>query len=282
MMPPGWRASLADGFCLTGGGFWSSRLLRLPRVRRRLFAGKLDAVGGEIRAACVSVLRANVRTCLAVELMAFRNAVRLAPNRTGSRSGTPRPPSQWIAFKVPSIIDEDTFNAAQALLRSRNPKRTPPRVANGPTFLAGLARCGNCGAALIQNTGKGGAYRYYCCTRKLKAELTACRGLRIRMDKLDGIVIGEVAKRILEPQRLTEMLQSYAKAATERETSDRDRLAKLRRDQAEAKAGIEPARSGGEGRDARRRAARAADGPQAPPGGGREGNLGHEEADGHG
>jgi hypothetical protein len=33
---------------------------------------------------------------------------------------------------------------------------------NGPTFLAGLARCGYCGAVMIRNTGKGGLYRYYC------------------------------------------------------------------------------------------------------------------------
>jgi site-specific DNA recombinase len=116
-------------------------------------------------------------------------------NRRDSRNGRPRPPSEWIGFKVPALIEETTFNAAQALLQSRNPKRMPPRVANGPTFLAGLARCGHCGAALIQNTGKGGAYRYYCCSRKLKEGAMACRGLRIRMDKLDGIVLEEVAKR---------------------------------------------------------------------------------------
>ena len=74
-------------------------------------------------------------------------------NRTDSRNGTPRPPSQWIELRVPPIIDEATFNAAQGLLKSRGPKRMPPRVANGPTFLAGLARRGHCGAALMQGQG---------------------------------------------------------------------------------------------------------------------------------
>jgi len=100
-------------------------------------------------------------------------------NRRDSRNGKPRPPSQWVTLQVPAIIDEPTFNAVRGLLQSRNPKRMPPRVANGPTFLAGLARCGYCGAALIQNTGKGGAYRYYCCSRKLKEGVTACRGFRM-------------------------------------------------------------------------------------------------------
>jgi DNA invertase Pin-like site-specific DNA recombinase len=80
-------------------------------------------------------------------------------NRTDSRNRRPRPPSEWIDLEVPAIIDEKTFNTMQALLQSRAPKRVPPRVVNGPTFLAGIARCGHCGAALIQNTGKGGTYR---------------------------------------------------------------------------------------------------------------------------
>ena len=149
-----------------------------------------------------------------------------------------RPPSEWIALKVPAIIDEEAFNAVQDLLKSRNPKGTPPRGANGPTFLAGLARCGPCNAALIQNTGKGGLYRCYCCSSKLKKGPTACKGPRMPMDKLDGIAIGEATRRILEPQRLTEMLQTYVKIASDREDGDKDRLAKLRHARKEAEAGI--------------------------------------------
>jgi len=120
-------------------------------------------------------------------------------NRHDSRNnGTARPPSQWVALEVPPIIDEETFNAVRGLMHSRDPERLPPRVANGPTLLAGLARCGYCGAALIQNTGKGGAYRYYCCSRKLKEGITACRGLRIPMGSLDEIVFSVVAKRVLD------------------------------------------------------------------------------------
>jgi site-specific DNA recombinase len=159
-------------------------------------------------------------------------------NRRDSRNGKPRPPSQWVTLQVPAIIDEPTFNAVRGLLQSRNPKRMPPRVANGPTFLAGVARCGYCGAALIQNTGKGGAYRYYCCSRKLKEGVTACRGFRMPMDRLDEIVVGEVAKRVLEPIRLGEMLQAYVRAGSEREDQNRERLAKLRHGHKEVEAAI--------------------------------------------
>ena len=159
-------------------------------------------------------------------------------NRTDSRNGNPRPPSQWVALQVPAIIDESTFNAVRGLLQSRNPKRMPPRVANGPTFLAGLARCGYCGAALIQNTGKGGLYRYYCCSRKLKEGVTACRGFRMPMNRLDEFVVGEVARRVLEPGRLGEMLEAYVRTGSEREDQNRQRLSKLRQDHKTAEAAI--------------------------------------------
>jgi site-specific DNA recombinase len=159
-------------------------------------------------------------------------------NRRDSRNAQPRPPSQWVAFETPAIITESSFNAVQALLQSRDPKRTPPRVANGPTFLAGLARCGYCGAALIQNTGKGGQYRYYCCSRKLKEGRMSCRGLRMPMEKLDEIVVGEIAKRVLEPERLGVMLEAYVKTNAEQGEQGKEKLAKLRTVQKEAEAGI--------------------------------------------
>lgn len=115
---------------------------------------------------------------------------------------------------MPAIIDEHTFTAVQALLQSRSPKRVAPRVVNGPTLLAGVARCGHCGTALVQNTGKSGLYRYYCCSRKLKEGATACQGLRIRMNRLDQIVIDEVTSRVLQPDHLHALLAGYLKSAS--------------------------------------------------------------------
>ena len=159
-------------------------------------------------------------------------------NRTDSRNGRPRPPSEWVPFVVPAIIDEKTFNAVQALLQSRAPKRVAPRIVNSPTLLAGVARCGHCGAALIQNTGKGGRYRYYCCSTRLKEGPFGCTGLRMPMDKLDRIVIDEVSEQILQPEHLKDLLGEYLRTAIEREDRNRDRLRQMRQDHKEAKAGI--------------------------------------------
>jgi hypothetical protein len=65
---------------------------------------------------------------------------------------------------------------------------------------------------MIQNTGNGGRHRYYCCSNKLKKGPSACRGLRTPMERLDEIVIGEVARRVLDPDRLTAMLNAYVRS----------------------------------------------------------------------
>ena len=159
-------------------------------------------------------------------------------NKRDSRKGTPRPPSQWIAVKVPALVDEQIFDVVQGLLQSRNPKRMPPRVANGPTLLEGIACCGSCGAVLIQNTGKSGAYRYYCCSRRLKQGVHDCKCLRMRMEVLDGIVIGEVAKVVLEPERLAELLEGYVRSSARQTEAASGQLAKLRLAHKETEAAI--------------------------------------------
>ncbi|MGB3719470.1 MAG: recombinase family protein [Hyphomicrobiaceae bacterium] len=163
-------------------------------------------------------------------------------NRTDTRRGRQRPPSEWVKLEVPAIVDEQTFTAVQAFLQSRAPKRVPPRIVNGPTLLAGIARCGHCGAALVKSTGKGNGgsynYYYYYCSRRMKEGSLACRGARMRMDKLDNIVLGEVAGRVLNPERLKAMLDAYVRTALEREDRNRERLRQLQQDHKETEAGI--------------------------------------------
>jgi hypothetical protein len=57
-------------------------------------------------------------------------------------------------------------------------------------------------------------------------------------DKLDTIVLGEVSKRVLQPDRLQTMLESYSRDALSREGHNRERLRQLRHDHKETEAGI--------------------------------------------
>jgi DNA invertase Pin-like site-specific DNA recombinase len=54
-------------------------------------------------------------------------------NRREARTGRRKEPGEWVALKVPQIIETEDFEAVQASLHSRNPRRVPPRVVGNPT-----------------------------------------------------------------------------------------------------------------------------------------------------
>ena len=149
-------------------------------------------------------------------------------NRRNSKTGEKRSDSECVMVEVPVIVPEEDFDRVQAAMYQRAPRNTPPRVVNGPTMLAGVARCAHCGAAMIINTGKGGQYRYYSCSRAMKQGKTACTGQRIPMDKLDGLVLEHLGSKVFNPDRLEQMLTHYINQHEAGIASRKERLRKLR------------------------------------------------------
>jgi recombinase-like zinc beta ribbon protein len=82
---------------------------------------------------------------------------------------------------VPPIIDAAEFEAVQALLKTRSPALTAPRVVSGPTLLTGICFCAACGKAMTLRTGKGGRYRYYTCSTEARQGETGCPGRTVPM-----------------------------------------------------------------------------------------------------
>jgi hypothetical protein len=149
-------------------------------------------------------------------------------NQTDTRNEKKRPPSEWIEMGVPAIIDEATFNRTKLTLRNRSPRQTPPRVVNGPAMLAGVARCAQRGPAMMQNTGRRGLYRHYCCSRKMKQGATACPGQRIRMDELDKMVLDYLSSQLFNPVRLELLLASFLSEASQDAQARKEKLRQTR------------------------------------------------------
>jgi hypothetical protein len=81
-----------------------------------------------------------------------------------------------VEMAVPPIIEAAEFEAVQALLKSRSPALTAPRIVSGPTLLTGICFCAACGMAMTLRTGKSGRYRYYTCSTKARQGDTGCTG----------------------------------------------------------------------------------------------------------
>lgn len=125
-----------------------------------------------------------------------------------TRGEVDRPEEEWETIPVPVIIEEAEWLEVQAGICRNASHITPARIVSGPTMLAGIAKCGQpgCGHALTIATGKGGRYRYYRCSRRLRRGETVCPGISIRDKALETVVIEALADRILRPERLKVVL----------------------------------------------------------------------------
>lgn len=85
-----------------------------------------------------------------------------------------------VEMIVPAIVEAAEFEAVQALLKTRSPALTAPRVVSGPMLLTGICFCAGCGKAMMMRTGKGGRYRYYICSTKARQGETGCLAARCR------------------------------------------------------------------------------------------------------
>ncbi len=147
-----------------------------------------------------------------------------------------KPVSEIVVVPVPPIIDSETFDAVQKLLKARHPKVTPSAVISGPTLLTGLIHCAKCGGAMTIRTGKGGRYRYYACSMKARQGPTACEGMAVPMDKLDDLVASHLEERLLQPERLEMILATVLDRRQERSERQREHIAELNRRATESEA----------------------------------------------
>ena len=147
-----------------------------------------------------------------------------------------KPVSEIVVVEVPPIIDRETFDMVQALLKARHPKVTPSAVISGPTMLTGLIHCAKCGGAMTIRTGKGGRYRYYACSMKARQGPTACEGMAVPMEKLDDLIASHLESQLLQPERLETILSTVLDRRQEQSERRREHIAELNRRAAESEA----------------------------------------------
>ena len=153
-------------------------------------------------------------------------------NKRNSNTGTARPKEEWVAIPVPPIVSEAMYYSAQAIRASRDPRMGKAAVKTNLNLLTGHVVCGccgdGCGGGMTTSTGKSGQYRYYACRNRISGGPTICQGRRIRMDKLDGIVVEALSKHVLQPDRLQSILLRWLEQSQEAENDRRDALKQLR------------------------------------------------------
>lgn len=135
-------------------------------------------------------------------------------NRNNSKTGVIRSREEWIELKVPRIVDEAVFHAAQERLDQNHPLKTAPRETNSSVLLTGIAHCGSCGSRMKLQTGKSGKYRYYKCAARVDQGKTACKGQSIPEGLLDETVLDSFKEKVLDTDRLRLIVGTLAARAS--------------------------------------------------------------------
>lgn len=125
--------------------------------------------------------------------------------------------TEWLPLKVAPIVEPSLYELAMKLRKAREPKRNPGRPASKENLLAGLVRCGKCGASYqLETSGKrvNGdlyQYRYYNCRTFCRVGSSACKGGRIPTIELDAAVLDHLASVVCTVQRCEALGSSTGK-----------------------------------------------------------------------
>lgn len=105
------------------------------------------------------------------------------------------------------IIEKEVFDRAQEVLRERNHRS---RVLRSPNVLAGLVRCGKCGAPMhvaYPGVEPKCRFKYYVCNNRYY--FRSCDQEYIRADLLENSVIWEIEKLSQRREVIASIVQDY-------------------------------------------------------------------------
>jgi hypothetical protein len=141
---------------------------------------------------------------------------------TGKRQARANAAEERIVTEVPDlrIIDEETWQAAQALRASRT--KVHPRHHRRPKhLLSGLLVCGRCGAPFIVKTTRDGI-TYFACS--VRTNRMGCENNKTaRSDDIERRVLAGLKKLLLDPARIELAIEGY-RAEWKRLKAERTRV----------------------------------------------------------
>ncbi len=139
------------------------------------------------------------------------------------------------------LVDELTFQRAQAILRERGQDISRRRGNASDFLLSGVVRCGRCGKAYVGMSarGSGGRYEYYACSGRQKHGSKACRNERLPRHKLEHAVIEQLVGLYRNEELVAEALAQAEREAERNHPEIEQRLASIRAEIARAEQALE-------------------------------------------
>lgn len=108
-----------------------------------------------------------------------------------------RPQEEWIPVQIPQIVDEDTWERAQSILKKS--KILSRKRDKADYLLTPLIRCGICGSAM---NGKSivkdnSRYRYYICSGKYKEiKENRCEAILLKAEDIEKVIWDNIYRSV--------------------------------------------------------------------------------------
>lgn len=158
------------------------------------------------------------------------------------KHGNQNPDRNIVEYEVPAIVDRETYDAVQASLGDRQPRRRGPRLDSAPSLFGGLIRCGCCGKVMSPATGtsrNGTIYRYYKCAGSINKGAGACKQKAIGRDVAEAHVMSELIAWLTVPDRLAGILAALHERKASKQESVHRRIAQLQHEGTEAEKALQ-------------------------------------------
>ena len=107
----------------------------------------------------------------------------------------------------PPIVDKETFDRVQLLIKDRTPVNMHPKRVASRYLFSGLAKCGHCGKALVGQDAKSGQFTYYVCGTRLKKGAGSCPAHYLNSRCFENMVIDKIKEHVLTTDNLTMLVK---------------------------------------------------------------------------
>ena len=164
-------------------------------------------------------------------------------DRTADDDGYMPEREDWIEVSCPAIISREQFERVAALRVARSPRQMAPHQAAGTTLLTGIAKCGilGCGSGMTIGSGTSRSkqkYYYYKCNERTNVG-QRCTCPNVRREVLDEAVFAAIKKRLLRPDRISELLRDVLVLSDEKRKRLEQELAQAKAERTRRRTAID-------------------------------------------
>ena len=107
----------------------------------------------------------------------------------------------------PAIVSREEYDRVARVMQANAPDKQHPQRTASPYLLSGLAKCAECGKALIGQEAKSGQYAYYVCHSLLKRGKGTCDTPRLSARRFERTIIDQIRVNVLTESNMRTLVE---------------------------------------------------------------------------